>query len=474
MKMTPMAMIRRRFSQSQSKSPTESNQTHDTEQNGECAIGVPVSVNKDLDDELRLIVNSQRRKEVLNSKLEYCFVKLDFQSTDKEEVKRREQKRQILLELVEFMNNLNQNKQNTSTILTEDMLKRMISMISSNIFQELSPQVDDFDPDEDDPILDPSWPHKQVIYEFLLRLIISPELSTKLAKKPGMFDQKFLINLLYLFQTEDSRERDYLKSILHRLYGKFFTHRKFMREQISYTFASVIDNNIIHNGIAELLEILGSIINGFSLPLKKEHLNFLKCSLLPLHKISYLFQFQQQLSYCITQFVEKDTNTAEYILKYLITIWPIISSQKQTIFLSEIEEILEALHPINTTKTNIYTLIPCVFTILARAINSHHFQVSERALFIWNNQTMSTNGLLSHIHAESVLPLVYFALKKNTEKDTRHWNETVAVLSERVLGVYKQGLGEDKFNTLIKEIVTKQEQQTLEREERSKFLYNKS
>ena len=30
-----------------------------------------------------------------------------------------------------------------------------------------------------------------------------------------------------------------------------------------------------HNGIAELLEILGSIINGFALPLKEEHKNFL-------------------------------------------------------------------------------------------------------------------------------------------------------------------------------------------------------
>ena len=31
-----------------------------------------------------------------------------------------------------------------------------------------------------------------------------------------------------------------------------------------------------HNGIGELLEILGSIINGFAIPLKKEHLQFLE------------------------------------------------------------------------------------------------------------------------------------------------------------------------------------------------------
>ena len=30
-----------------------------------------------------------------------------------------------------------------------------------------------------------------------------------------------------------------------------------------------------HNGVAELLEILGSIINGFALPLKEEHKIFL-------------------------------------------------------------------------------------------------------------------------------------------------------------------------------------------------------
>jgi serine/threonine-protein phosphatase 2A regulatory subunit B' len=31
-----------------------------------------------------------------------------------------------------------------------------------------------------------------------------------------------------------------------------------------------------HNGVGELLEILGSIINGFALPLKGEHIQFLE------------------------------------------------------------------------------------------------------------------------------------------------------------------------------------------------------
>ncbi len=37
----------------------------------------------------------------------------------------------------------------------------------------------------------------------------------------------------------------------------------------------VLDRPGTHNGIAELLEIFGSIVNGFTLPLKDEHKAFL-------------------------------------------------------------------------------------------------------------------------------------------------------------------------------------------------------
>ena len=41
------------------------------------------------------------------------------------------------------------------------------------------------------------------------------------------------------------------------------------------------------NGVGELLEILGSIINGFALPLKAEHKQFLVRVLIPLHKVGF-------------------------------------------------------------------------------------------------------------------------------------------------------------------------------------------
>ena len=103
------------------------------------------------------------------------------------------------------------------------------------------------------------------------------------------------MQLLTLFDSEDPRERDYLKTILHRVYGKFMSHRPFIRRSINNIFYTFVYENGEHNGISELLEILGSIINGFALPLKEEHKNFLSKALIPLHKPKIINAFHQQV-----------------------------------------------------------------------------------------------------------------------------------------------------------------------------------
>ena len=56
-----------------------------------------------------------------------------------------------------------------------------------------------------------------------------------------------------------------------------------------------------------------SIINGFALPLKAEHKQFLVKVLIPLHKTKGLAQYQAQLAYCVVQFLEKDPPLAEQV-----------------------------------------------------------------------------------------------------------------------------------------------------------------
>ena len=90
---------------------------------------------------------------------------------------------------------------------------------------------------------------------------------------------------------------------------------------------------------------IGSIVNGFALPLKKEHVHFLHKALIPLHKPKCIALYHQQLVYCVTQYMEKDKSMCEPIVRGLIRFWPWTSTNKVVLFIHELEEILELAHP---------------------------------------------------------------------------------------------------------------------------------
>jgi hypothetical protein len=60
-----------------------------------------------------------------------------------------------------------------------------------------------------------------------------------------------------------------LRHTMPFLAGKFMSLRSFIRKAIGNVFFKFVYETERHNGIGELLEILGSIINGFALPLKQ-------------------------------------------------------------------------------------------------------------------------------------------------------------------------------------------------------------
>ena len=85
--------------------------------------------------------------------------------------------------------------------------------------------------------------------------------------------------------SEDPRERDYLKTILHRIYGKYMVQRPYIRKQLMNLILNITYEKEEHNGLTELLVILSSIISGYASPLKEEHKEFAKRVLIPLHKV---------------------------------------------------------------------------------------------------------------------------------------------------------------------------------------------
>lgn len=250
-------------------------------------------------------VPPNRRQELFMQKIDQCNVIFDFNDASAD-MKSKEIKRLALHELLDYVAN---NRQ----VIVEAMYPKVVEMFSKNLFRPIpppvNPQGEAFDPEEDEPVLEVAWPHIQVVYEFFLRYIESQDFNTNIAK--AYIDHSFVLQLLELFDSEDPRERDFLKTTLHRIYGKFLNLRSFIRKSINNVFFQFTYETERFNGIAELLEILGSIINGFALPLKEEHKTFLTRVLLPLHKVKSLSMYHPQLAYCIVQFLEKDASLTE-------------------------------------------------------------------------------------------------------------------------------------------------------------------
>ncbi|KAL3650867.1 hypothetical protein CASFOL_007270 [Castilleja foliolosa] len=368
-------------------------------------------------------VPSSQKMNLFISKLSLCCVVFDFTDPVKN-THEKELKRATLLELLDF---ISQNPPK----LSEPAVLASCKMCSVNLFRPFPPNSRSSNPSsgendlDDEPTFDPAWGHLQLVYEFFLKFITSSSLESKVAKK--YINHSYILQIIDLFDSEDPRERDCLKAILHRIYGKFMVHRPFIRKSIGNVFYRFVFENEKHNGIAELLEIFGSVITGFALPLKEEHKIFLLRALIPLHKPKSLGIYFQQLSYCVSQFIEKDPKLASGVIEGLLRYWPITNSQKEVMFLGELEEILEVINAAEFEKV----IVP-LFWRLGRCINSYHFQVAERALYLWNNDQIM--NLITQ-NRQVILPIVIPSLEANAQN---HWNQAVLNLTINVRKIFAE------------------------------------
>ncbi|ORZ23419.1 protein phosphatase 2A regulatory B subunit [Absidia repens] len=351
-----------------------------------------------------------QRQELFCRKLAQCTVLFDFGDVNSN-LKSKEIKRQALQEILEYV-------ATNRGVITDYIYPKVIKMFAVNLFRTIPPPLnptsnEGYEEEEDDePVFETAWPHLQLVYEFFLRFLESPDFNVSMAK--NYIDERFVLQLLELFDSEDPRERDFLKTTLHRIYGKFLVLRAFIRKSINNIFYQFIYETEQFNGVAELLEILGSIINGFALPLKQEHRTFLFKVLIPLHKASSLGTYYPQLVYCVIQFLEKDASFTKDIILQLLRLWPKVNSAKEVMFLNEVEEILDIID----SASFVDFMVP-LFRRLASCINSNHFQVAERTLLFWNNEYFLS---LVNENIDTILPIIYPVLYRNS---ITHWNRAI-------------------------------------------------
>lgn len=316
-------------------------------------------------------------KDQFIKKLQFCCIQYDY-ADDKKSSKEKNERMSYLAELSDSLND-----QGHMTSLIIPHLDMVFEMIEKNIFRPLPTLKKSSDPAEigmeDDEVLhDPCWPHLQPVYEFFLQLIVNEAADVKSLKV--FINHSFVQEFLELFDSEEPREREYLKNILHRLYAKLVPRRKMIRKAINDCFFTLIHENYKFNGSAELLDILASIISGFAIPLREEHVIFFKNVIIPLHKVQTSHLYHEQLLRCSMLFLSKDNQLATPLVEGLLKYWPFANSTKEVMFLTELLEVLEVCDP-----SKLEPLVVKLFKRLIKCIAGPHLQVADRAMCFFEN-----------------------------------------------------------------------------------------
>lgn len=316
-----------------------------------------------------------------------------------------------------------------------DVLDPLMRMVEKNLFRPLYPSampIDiEYDPEEDDPTLDPNWPHLELVYEILAKVLVSPDLNPNVAR--GFASKSFLRRMFDLLDSEDPRERVNIKICLHAIYSRWSKARPEFRREVVRFFQQVALAGELHLGVSEVLDILGSIINGFVSPLKDEHREFLMTAFMPLHRVRYLRAFHANLVICIVQFVTKDAALAEPVIKGILSRWNSTDNHNGALLVTELESILELINP-----TIFRSIAKPLMRRLSICLSSGNLSLIEKTLTLLANK--SVRALMEYRgHMAVIVPIICRPLVNIASS---HWHKGANANASYILKYFADNGGE--------------------------------
>ena len=274
-----------------------------------------------------------------------------------------------------------------------------------------------------------------------MNLVINEACDVKTLK--FFVTSNFISEFLQLFDSDIVEERDFLKNILHKLYAKLVPRRKMIRKAITDCFHLLIHEIHKFNGASELLDIMASIISGFAIPLREEHVIFFKNIIIPLHKVQTSNLYFDNLIRCSMLFLTKDSSLSIFLLEGILKYWPFANYVKETLFLQELPEVFEFCD-----VEKIQPLVNKLFKRVIRCISGSHLQVADRAMCLFESEsfisiikqykTISFNILvpivddLANHHWHQMLKESLTALKEILQKiDSQAYNSALESANQK-------------------------------------------
>uniref|UniRef100_A0A1A9WPJ0 Serine/threonine protein phosphatase 2A regulatory subunit n=1 Tax=Glossina brevipalpis TaxID=37001 RepID=A0A1A9WPJ0_9MUSC len=359
-------------------------------------------------------------------KLRQCRILYDFNDREAD-LEGKQIKSEILQDIIDYLAQVR-------GVLSLTAYNEVIDMFSCNVFHTLpSIHITEAERKEDVSVEDVAWPHLKLVYQVFHNFLYSP--GFKAVRAENFLNNKFISELLRLFNSEDNRERIALRNILSGIYCKFINKRNFIRKEVENIFLSYVYEDKYCNGIPQLLEIVPRIIMEFYRTSNGECSEFLTKVLLPLHKGKYFVLYHIRLVRCLLMYLTKYPVLFEPIVRQLLLVWPKSCAEKEIMFLEEIEILFQAVNVPEFMKVH-----DSLFRQIMKCIQSPHFQVSKYALILWSNKTFKR--LINKITVVA-LPTIITTLYCSSKF---HWHKQIREFSHFYLKVFLS----DNFTTFYK------------------------
>ena len=389
-------------------------------------------------------VSEDKFNDMLRQKLQQCRIVCNF-ADPMADLKSKQLKQNYLQEILDHI-----SQPRFYRLMEPETIQMLFTMIKANVIRTLPPipdlaKVPMIGDDINDTIYESAWPHLEIVYQIFQRFLESALLDIQAVEQ--YVDSSFISNFLLLFNASDSREREALKMVLHRLYLKFVTKRPLIRQSIQHVLYTYIYETKYFSGINEILEIMISIINGYAIPLKQEHKDFLIKILLPLHTSNFLHTFHSNLLYCVNQYIKKDQDLIPVIIRELLKLWPVSCSLKELIFLNSFSKIFEQM-----TDDQFKDLMYELFHRIGLCITSNNFQISEAGMLLWKNDRFVK---CIKNNAKELYPIICPFLYKT---GTNHWNTAIKNLAVSVIRICME-MSPDVFEQFSKTMKAQAQQE---------------
>ena len=336
----------------------------------------------------------------------------------------------------------------------EECIRDLVEFFSLSVFRDTQPDEEGF-PVEGDKTLS-------------LFLLSDASHTPETAE---VFDENVIRQILRAFQIRTSvvgRDSDLAekkqrwRSILHSTYERFYHHRKYMYDtfieflsfisktarkasgglQFQAIPGAAVDNMAPDEkfigglySVGDLLEVIGAIIQGLDVPVRKVHNErLLNVGLLPLHEICLgygetgcaLAIYHRQLTFCLAELSKKENKIAVQVLNRLCAFIPKMIrggySKPAVYLINECEELLEAVPRETFTRIK-----DSFFAMVLSAIDSLNYAVAQRSLLLLNTPLVRSLCLdVKEYSYQKIVPILLRIAES-------HWNDTTQQMAFRIL-----------------------------------------